>query len=139
MSRDVAETLPERTPQSGELVQVRSRRRLVEETVESPNPGETARVALACADDDSQGQTLTVFWDYEPDRRTLEDEGWDALASKGFGQPRQFAAFYNTLGWHCTTATDPNLFQAPFRAGIKIDTYQMEPLREALLLRASIC
>lgn len=32
------------------------------------------------------------------------------------------------------TATDPNLFQAPFRAGIKIDAYQMEPLRKALRL-----
>jgi hypothetical protein len=29
------------------------------------------------------------------------------------------------------TATAPNLFQAPFRAGIKIDAYQMEPLRKA--------
>ena len=28
----------------------------------------------------------------------------------------------------------PNLFQAPFRAGIKIDAYQMEPLRKALRL-----
>ena len=32
------------------------------------------------------------------------------------------------------TATDPNLFQSPFRAGIKIDAYQMEPLRKALRL-----
>jgi hypothetical protein len=24
------------------------------------------------------------------------------------------------------TATDPNVFQAPFRAGIKIDAYQIE-------------
>ena len=40
----------------------------------------------------------------------------------------------NTLRWSCTTATDPSLFQAPFRAGIKIDAYQMEPLRKALLL-----
>ena len=31
-------------------------------------------------------------------------------------------------------ATDPNLFQSPFRAGIKIDAYQMEPLRKALRL-----
>ena len=28
----------------------------------------------------------------------------------------------------------PNLFQAPFRAGIRIDAYQMEPLRKALRL-----
>ena len=30
------------------------------------------------------------------------------------------------------TATDSNLFQSPFRAGIRIDAYQMEPLRKAL-------
>ena len=128
------QTLPERTPEPGELVQIRSRRWLVEEVIGPHNPGESAEVELACADDDNQGQTLTVFWDYEPDRRILEDEGWDALASQGFDHPRHFAAFYNTLRWHCTTATDPNLFQAPFRAGIRIDAYQMEPLRKALRL-----
>ncbi len=134
MSTTAPDMLPECTPQPGELVQVRSRRWLVEETVESPHPGESARITLACADDDNQGQTLTVFWDYELDRRILEDEGFDRLATQGFDPPRQFAAFYNTLRWHCTTATDPNLFQAPFRAGIRIDAYQMEPLRKALLL-----
>ena len=56
------------------------------------------------------------------------------LAAKGFDPPRYFAAFFNTLRWHCTTATDANLFQAPFRAGITIDAYQMEPLRKALRL-----
>ena len=54
--------------------------------------------------------------------------------AKGFDEPRQFAAFLHTLRWNCVTATDPNLFQAPFRAGIKIDAYQMEPLRKALRL-----
>ena len=126
--------LPDRPPQVGELVQVRSRRWLVEDVIKAENPGETARVELACADDDAQGQTLTVFWDYEIDRRILEDEGWADLAAKGFDSPRWFAAFYNTMRWNCSTATDPNLFQAPFRAGITIDAYQMEPLRKALRL-----
>ena len=89
---------------------------------------------LACADDDAQGQSLEVFWDYEIDRRILEEEGWSGLAARGFDPPRRFAAFFHTLRWHCTTATDPNLFQAPFRAGITIDAYQMEPLRKALRL-----
>ena len=80
--------LPERSPHVGELVRVRSRRWLVEDVIEAEKPGETARVALACADDDAQGQTLTVFWDYEIDRRILEDEGWTDLASKGFDSPR---------------------------------------------------
>ena len=39
-----------------------------------------------------------------------------------------------TLSWNCVTATDPNLFQAPFRAGIRIDAYQLDPLRKALRL-----
>ncbi len=127
------EPLPERPPRIGELVQVRSRRWLVEDVM-ALGPGESPQVELACADDDAQGQSLTVFWDYELDRRILEDEGWNKLAARGFDSPRWFAAFYNTLRWNCSTATDPGLFQAPFRAGITIDAYQMEPLRKALRL-----
>jgi superfamily II DNA or RNA helicase len=128
------ETLPERVPDEGELVQVRSRRWLVEEVIPSSVPGQSPLVRLACADDDAQGQTLDVFWEYELDRRILKDEGWKDLAKKGFDRPRHFAAFLHTLRWNCVTATDPNLFQSPFRAGIKIDAYQMEPLRKALRL-----
>jgi superfamily II DNA or RNA helicase len=126
--------LPQRPPESDELVQVRSRRWLVEEVIEPQTPGQTSLVRLACADDDAQGETIDVLWDYELDRRILEEEGWQDLASKGFDPPRQFAAFLHTMRWNCVTATDPNLFQSPFRAGIKIDAYQMEPLRKALRL-----
>ncbi|MEQ8763214.1 MAG: DISARM system SNF2-like helicase DrmD [Planctomycetota bacterium] len=127
--------LPERDPMVGELVQVRSRRWLVEEVVPAATPGVgSSLVRLACADDDNQGVALEVFWAYEPDRRILEEEGWRDLAAKGFDDPRHFGAFLNTLKWSCVTATDPRLFQAPFRAGIKIDAYQMEPLRKALRL-----
>ena len=38
------------------------------------------------------------------------------------------------MRWNCVTATDPQLFQSPFRAGIRLDAYQLEPLRKALLL-----
>ncbi|MFN9970073.1 MAG: SNF2-related protein, partial [Phycisphaerae bacterium] len=34
----------------------------------------------------------------------------------------------------CVTSTDPQLFQSPFRAGIRLDAYQLEPLRKALRL-----
>jgi hypothetical protein len=129
-----AGTLPERMPAVGELVVVRSRRWLVEEVVSGSRPGESALVRLACADDDAQGVALDVYWDFEIDRRIIEAEAWSDLAAKGFDPPRQFGAFLHTLKWSCVTATDPNLFQAPFRAGIKIDAYQMEPLRKALRL-----
>ena len=125
---------PERSPKLGELVQVRARRWLVEEVVTPRIPGQSSLVRLACADDDNQGQALEVFWDYEPDRCILEEEGWGDLASQGFDPPQRFGAFLHTLRWNCVTATDPNLFQAPFRAGIQIDAYQMEPLRKALRL-----
>jgi len=134
VTAQIDNVLPERAPEIGELVQVRSRRWLVENVQEAELPGHSALVSLACADDDNQGQALEVYWDYEPDRRILEEEQWGDLASKGFDPPRYFAAFLHTLRWNCVTATDPTLFQAPFRAGIKIDAYQMEPLRKALLL-----
>lgn len=121
-------------PAVGELVQIRSRRWLVDEVLEPKISGQTCVVRLSCADDDAQGQALEVLWDYELDRLILKEEGWADLAAKGFDQPSQFAAFLHTLRWNCVTATDPNLFQAPFRAGIKIDAYQMEPLRKALRL-----
>lgn len=134
MAADPQEWVPERAPEIGEMVHVRSRQWLVEDVVPPPKTGQSALVRLACADDDAQGQSLDVYWDYEIDRRILEEEGWEDLASKGFDEPEQFAAFLHTLQWNCVTATDPNLFQAPFRAGIKIDAYQMEPLRKALRL-----
>ncbi len=126
--------MPNEMPRVGDLVVVRARRWLVEDIVAAEVAGESAVVCLACADDDAQGQTLDVFWNYEVDRRIVEEEAWHDLASKGFDSPRQFGAFFHTLSWNCITATEPNLFQAPFRAGIKIDAYQMEPLRKALLL-----
>ncbi len=132
--RAATRTVEERQPRVGELVQVRSRRWLVDEVIEPKIAGQTCLVRLSCADDDAQGQSLEVFWDYELDRLILEEEGWADLAAKGFDQPRQFKAFLHTLRWNCVTATDPSLFQAPFRAGIKIDAYQMEPLRKALRL-----
>ena len=110
---------------------MRSRRWLVE-AVEDIAPPAYPRVGLACADDDAQGQTLEVYWDFEIDRRILEQEAWSSIGARGFDSPRHFSAFLHTLRWNCVTATDPNLFQSPFRAGIKIDAYQMEPLRKAL-------
>ena len=126
-------TTPERPPEVGELVRVRSRQWLVEDVLPDGDGG-SPQVSLACADDDAQGQQLTVYWDYELDRAILQEEGWADLASRRFDSPRYFAAFFNTLRWNCTTATQHDLFQAPFRAGIQLDAYQMEPLRKALLL-----
>ena len=126
--------LPLVPPEVGQLVQVRQRTWLVERVIAPPEPDHSARVALACADDDAQGEELEVFWDCEPDRRILEGENWSNLGERGFDTPRQFAAYVNTLRWNSVTATDPRILQSPFRAGIKLDAYQMEPLRMAMAM-----
>ena len=121
-------------PSVGALVYVRSRRWLVDEVIPPTREGQSPIVRLACADDDAQGQVLELYWDYEIDKKILDEEAWGRIGEKGFDPPDQFGAYLHTLNWNCVTATDPNLFQAPFRAGIKIDAYQMEPLRKALQL-----
>ncbi len=121
-------------PQVGEIVHVRQRQYLVEE-VESPSVrADATLVRLACLDDDARGQELQVVWESEVDARPLSGAGWDTLAARGFDPPRLFSAYLHTLRWNCVTATNPRLFQSPFRAGIRLDAYQLEPLRKALLL-----
>lgn len=118
---------------AGQIVQVRARRYLVDRVEAAPDGGGT-RVGLLCLDDDAQGRPLEVVWELELEKAILDEEAWDSIGKKGFDSPRFFAAYMRTLRWNCVTATDPTLFQAPFRAGIQIDAYQLEPLRKALLL-----
>jgi hypothetical protein len=118
----------------GQIVRVRQRRYLVEESRAAERPGDSPLVRLSCLDDDAQGQALEVLWDREVDVEPVPDEGWGAIAAKGFDPADRFAAYLHAIRWNCVTATDPKLFQSPFRAGIRIDAYQLEPLRKALLL-----
>ena len=113
---------------------MRQRRYLVECVTLPPLPNQATLVDLSCLDDDAQGEPLSVLWEHELDARVLKDDGWSAVAEKGFDDPALFAAYLRTLSLNCVTATDPNLFQAPFRAGIRIDAYQLDPLRKALKL-----
>jgi hypothetical protein len=84
-----ARSLPERAPEVGELVQVRSRRWLVEEVVPPSAPNQSSLMKLACADDDAQGQSLNVFRDYEIDRAILKEEGWPRLPGHCHSSARQ--------------------------------------------------
>lgn len=121
-------------PVPGQIAKVRQRRYLVEEVVSPPRGGDSTLIRLSCVDDDNQGRQLEVLWERELDAEILSGEAWDAVATRGFDDAKVFAAYLNTLRWNCVTATDPRLFQSPFRAGIKLDAYQLEPLRKALRL-----
>jgi SNF2 family DNA or RNA helicase len=118
----------------GQIVCLRQRSYLVEQITRPVKPTDSTLVRLSCIDDDAQGQPLQVLWERELDAEVLTGEAWDAIADRGFDPARLFAAYYNTLRWNCVTATDPQLFQSPFRAGIHLEAYQLEPLQKALLL-----
>lgn len=122
------------SPIPGQIARVRQRHYLVESTVAPPRLGDHTLVTLSCVDDDAQGQPLDVLWERELDAEIQSGEAWDAVAKRGFDPPHTFAAYLNTLRWNCVTSTNPRLFQAPFRAGIHLEAYQMEPLRKALRL-----
>jgi ERCC4-related helicase len=122
----------------GSVVRCRTRRYLVEDVQppmhrKLPDGGDRV-VTLACMEDDAIGQRLTVFLGSEVDFEPLAESSWEAVTQRGFDQPRQFSAYLNTLRWNCVTATDAELFQAPYRAGIDVKAYQLEPLRKALLM-----
>jgi ERCC4-related helicase len=121
-------------PKQGEIVRVRSRRYLVEAVEPAPRPEDQTLVRLSCLEDDAEGEELEVLWEKEVDAQRVSEANWSRLAQGHFDLPRHFAAYYRTLRWNTVTSTDPKLFQAPYRAGIRIDAYQLEPLRKALLL-----
>jgi superfamily II DNA or RNA helicase len=119
-------------PQRGDFVRVRTRRWLVEDE-HSAGPGLTA-LRLACIDDDAQSEMVDVLWDAELDGSVLRDEGWANVAKLGTDDASVFSAYLRALRWNTATATDRDLLQAPFRAGIHLDAYQLLPLRKALRL-----
>jgi len=119
-------------PEYGDFVQLRGRTWLVEQ-VGSEQEG-LPTLTLACVADDAQGEALEVLWDAEVAPTIHREGGWDALASQGADDPEVFAAYLRTVSWNTATAADRDLFQAPFRAGIRLDAYQLLPLRKALRL-----
>nr|WP_294528790.1 DISARM system SNF2-like helicase DrmD [uncultured Rhodopila sp.] len=120
------------SPSIGSFVRARGRRWLVEGERELGQRLNALR--LACIDDDAQSESTEVIWNAEIDATVLEDEGWQTVARDGTDNPAVFAAYLKTLTWGTATAADRDLFQAPFRAGIRLDAYQLLPLRKALRL-----
>lgn len=119
-------------PQLGDFVQVRNRRWLVEDVSDLGDQLQT--LTLAGIDDDTQGELTEVVWDAELDAQRLSQEGWDFLPRETTEDPEIFSAYLRTIKWNTATTADRDLLQAPFRAGIRLDAYQLLPLRKALRL-----
>lgn len=118
-------------PMAGDFVEARTRRWLVE----SMTGGDAlVRARLACIDDDAQGETLEVLWRDEVDASVMADSHLSLFENPGTDDPAVFSAYLSSIRWNTATAADRKLLQAPFRAGIHLDAYQLVPLAKALAL-----
>lgn len=125
-------------PELGQLVQVRRRRYVVSDVVESALPVDPLAmlqhrqhlVTLASVDDDALGEELQVIWQLEPGARVFDHA---ALPQPiGFDSPRRQDAFLNAVRWGAIASADVRTLQAPFRSGIEIEDYQLDPVARAL-------
>jgi ERCC4-related helicase len=116
---------------AGSFVELRGRPWLVEAV---DTEGDLQTVHLACIADDAQGEQLEVLWNAEINPAVVEQDDWHRLGQGGPEGPDVLAAYLRVIHWNSATAAERDLLQAPFRAGIKLDPYQLLPLRKALRL-----
>jgi SNF2-related domain len=64
----------------------------------------------------------------------LEEDGWRSVGAGLPDRAEVLAAHLRAIRWRSATAADRDLLQAPFRADIRLDAYQLLPLRKALRL-----
>ena len=97
--------------QPGQIVRVRSRRYLVEGVTPPPEPTDSPLVRLSCVEDDALGESLEVLWDKEIDSQAMDGPDWQAIANRGFDEPRLFSALLRLRTFWIeavATATPPN-------------------------------
>ena len=126
-------------PEPGQVVIVRQRPFVVNaiETSKLPLPStvqdQSARqhlLRLASMEDEGLGEELAVVWELEPGVACLEKAQLPAL--RAFDQPRVFDAFLDAVTWGAVSSADDKALQAPFRSGVEVDDYQLDPVVRAL-------
>jgi ERCC4-related helicase len=128
-----APTSADHLPTKGQTVHVRHRQWLVED-VQPGAAGESPLVRLICLDDDDPGRQIDVLWALELGARVVAPETYGLGAPSKLDAPAHFGAYLHALKWSAVSSTDATLFQAPFRAGIKLMAHQLTPLMKALEL-----
>jgi superfamily II DNA or RNA helicase len=114
---------------SGTFVRARGRTWFVEA---GSGPGTVKSASLVSVEDDSQGERLELNLDIEIDAQVVDPEDWSSLHETSFEGPERLGAYLRSTEWRTASAADRKLFQAPFRAGIRLDAYQLLPLAKAL-------
>lgn len=126
-------------PEQGQLVEVRLRRYVVSQVQQNtlqadpltiPNNAPHHLVTLSSVEDDALGEELQVIWERDPGVQIIEQ---GALPSPtGFDAPNNFDAFLDAVHWGAIASADVQTLQAPFRSGITIEDYQLDPLVRAI-------
>lgn len=126
-------------PEPGQLVEVRRRQWIVDEINASAllgasrsgvQPRAQHLVTVSSIDEDALGEELQVIWELEPGARILEKAGLPKVGE--FDEPRRVDAFLDAVRWGAATNADVQALQAPFRSGIAIEDYQLDPLVRGL-------
>jgi superfamily II DNA or RNA helicase len=126
-------------PEPGQIVIVRQRPFVVGDIEASPLPlpstiqDHGARqhlLRLSSVEDEGLGEELSVVWELEPGVACLECAQLPAL--KDFDPPRVFDAFLDAVTWGSVSSADDKALQAPFRSGVDVDDYQLDPVVRAL-------
>jgi hypothetical protein len=121
-------------PDIGELVRVRGQHWVVTDVHEpdgAAGDGQTL-IDLLSVSDGGYGTELKVIWEVEPGREVLEAQTLPDVTSDSFDSPRRLATFLDAIRWSAVTSADTRRLQAPFRSGVKIEDYQLEPVARAL-------
>jgi len=123
-------------PEVGQIVRVRQRLFVVNEIEKQQLPGQSGMspqhlVHLASIEDDGLGETLDVIWEIEPGAK-VEQRALFPDPTAGFDNPYTLSAFMDALSWGAISQGDDKNIQSPFRSGIEIDEYQLEPVVRAL-------
>jgi superfamily II DNA or RNA helicase len=126
-------TSPDELPKKGQIVHARHRQWLVDD-VQPGQAGESPLIRLVCLDDDDPGRQLEILWNLELGARVSAPETQGIGSPSKLDAPAHFGAYLHALKWSAVSAADATLFQAPFRAGIKLMAHQLTPLMKALEL-----
>lgn len=120
-------------PEPGQLVEVRQRQWIVSDvdaSAVSPDLPKRNLVKLASIDEDALGEEIEVLWELEPGAHVIERAGLPSLA--GLDDSGKLDAFLDAIRWGAATNADRGYLQAPFRSGVSIEDYQLDPLVRAI-------
>ena len=126
-------------PEIGQLVLVRRRPFVVMDVQAQGIPGDSPDqqdlshlVKLSSVEDDSLGEELEIIWDLEPGAAIHERSSLPE--PKAFDEPRVLDAFLDAVRWGAVSQANDRELQSPFRSGIEIDDYQLDPVVRALTM-----